>query len=185
MMWRSFGGNLYSLRLELPYQLYCSSTRHVSYVQTAASELCQTTITKNHDVLGSAGDFPQTQTGGDHPFVHYPIAGKVTIFGMADNRQVKHLGVFQGPPHELAVHNRYAVVADRYNSRFFELSVLGQQFTFLALTDGSHRKDSHEVSFGCTAKDKVRNRGIIICRFGVGHATDRGETAGSCGLTSA
>ena len=103
---------------------------------------------------------------------------------MADNRQIKHLGVFQSPSHELAVHNRDAVVADRHNSCFLELSVLGQHFTFLALTDGSYRKDSHEISFGCTAKDEIRNRGIIIWRFGVGHATDRGETAGSCGLTS-
>ncbi len=151
MVWRGLGGDLDSPGFELPHQFHCSRTGQVSDVQPPTGECCQTAITKHHYVLGDAGDFSQPQTGGDHSFIHHTVARQGAILCMADHRQIKHLGILEGTPHELAVRNRLAVVADRYNSCFFELAVFGQNLALLSLTDGSNRKDSYQISLSSTA----------------------------------
>jgi hypothetical protein len=89
--------------------------------------------------------------------MHYTIARKVSVFGMADHGQIEYLGVFQGPSHKLTVHDCLAVVADRYSSCFFELCVFGQHLTLLSPAYGSHGKNSGQICLRRKTKDEIRN----------------------------
>ena len=70
-----------------------------------------------------------------------PPSDELQILGVADHHQVEDAGILQGSPHQLAVHHRPAVVADRHRARCAQFAKFSQDLACQSLADGPHRID--------------------------------------------
>ena len=110
--------------------------------------------------------------------VHDAVAGELQVFRMADDRQIKGAGVFQGPAHELGIAHRPAVVGQGHGPGLFQFAVFRQDLPFGALGQGCHGVDSRALGLGRLFQDVAGDHGSIVDRQGVGHAGHCGESSG-------
>lgn len=147
-----------------------------------AGALRERNVPKDHDRFGCRRNAPEPQPGGMRPLVHGTPA-EPQVFAVGDDRQVKVVGIFQRPPHELAALNRPAVIADRHRPGLPELAEIGQQLASAAMTDGANRMDTccrHPGFF----QDEAGDCGAVIDRPRVRHAGHTRETARCCRLAA-
>ncbi len=99
---------------------------------------------------------------------------------MAYNKEIEDFRILQGSAHEEAVHYRSAVVRNRNDACISQFSKFSQVFTSRILAYGSNRINAAGSTFSGPVQDKSRYRGVVIDRFGVGHAGHRRIAPGNC-----
>ena len=70
-------------------------------------------VAGDDQVLSGVGPALQTESGGNHAFVHHRPHRHRMVLAVVHQRQIEHLGVFAGTAHELVALDAVAVVGDR------------------------------------------------------------------------
>ena len=110
------------------------------HVQAAAGGLGQGDVAAGHHVFGGGGDARQAQHQRDQPFVHHAALGQLADLGVVEHRLVEHQAIFEGPPHQLGVVDRGAVVAEGDRPGLDQLADLGQLLSLAVLADAGRRR---------------------------------------------
>ena len=119
---------------------------------------------------------PQHQR--DQPFVHHAVLGQLADLGVVEHRLVEHQAVLEGPPHQLGVVDRGAVVAEGDGAGLDQLADLGQFLAFAVLAHAGDDEDVAVAGLGGLVADELDGALAVDGRIGVGDAGDRGEAAG-------
>ena len=56
-------------------------------------------VTRYHNLFSFIWDSLKAKAYGIQPFVHNAVICKEAVLGMSQNRNIKHTGILQGPPH--------------------------------------------------------------------------------------
>ena len=81
---------------------------------------------------------------------------------MVQDRLVEHQAVFEGPPHQLGVVDRGAVVAEGHRAGLDQLADFGQLLALAVLADAGDDEDVAVVGLGGLVADELDR--ALACR---------------------
>jgi hypothetical protein len=104
---------------------------------------------------------------------------------MDDDREAEHRAVLQSPSHQLAVHDRHAVVGYGDDTSAMHLADLRQLLPAQALRYRADGVDPRQPCRTCALDDVLSDRPRIVHGIGICHTGDRREAAGHRGPRAA
>ena len=158
--------------------------RDVLDVEPAAGDLGEADVAGNHDVFGRGRHSGQAQLHRLEPLVHHAADGQLGHLAVLHDHAVKHLRVFERPPHQRGRGHRRAVVGESDRAARDKLAKLGEFFPLASLAhraDGIHMGLPRPLSL---KHDELGGALRVDRGDGVGHAGDRGHAARERGLRS-
>ena len=159
---------------------HAAAAGNVHHMDPPAGGFGQQDVAADHHIFRRAGHAGQTQQQRNEPLVHHAPLGQFAHFGMIENWAVEHQRIFERPPHQFGVVNRRPVVGETDRAGLNELAELGKFLPFAIFADAGD--DVHVALIG--PRRLMLNEfdaGLRIDRrLGIGHAGDRGKSAGQC-----
>ena len=146
-----------------------------------AGDLGQADVARDHDVLGRRRHAGESQPHRLEPFMHHAADGQLGDLAMLHDHPVEHLGVFEGPTHQVGRGDRRPIIGERDRPAGDQLAEFRQLFALASLADGPDRKDVRLPGSLSLEHDELGG-GLGVDRGqGVGHAGDGGHPAGQGG----
>ncbi len=149
----------------------------VLQVDMGAGVVGEDYVARDYDVLGGMRPALQAKAGGDRALVHDGLLGHGFVLTMVENGQVEHLGVFDGPAHDLVAFNAEAVVRNGDDPGLLQRAVRRELLALHADGDAAGGIDMHR-NRARGVVDQLNGASVVGRRGRVGHADDRREAAG-------
>ncbi len=118
-------------------------------MKPCTSEFTQGNVSGCHHGLRRVRYTRKPQPGSSNAFIHDAVCGEVSVLAMGYDQQPKTFGVLKGTTHQLGIHDRIAVIRERYNAGSLHLTILGEAFAAESLAYGAHRIDAHRCRHSC------------------------------------